>query len=232
MIGIPWRATPERQEILDLLLEYLGTHLPKWPIVFGDSGHKEFNRAATRNQLVKEISRNSPVAVILDADTFIHPKPLTQAVQVALDHLELVYPFERYIPRARRERFADLMALKFPAKGGHRGTGQCYVVRPEVWEAFGGQDEQFVGWGGEDDATYIAAETLMGVRRRRGVAVGFDHPALRFGDDPHFAEAGARMRIYRALRGRPEELREFIRCGRPLDWPIRDGVRAPNPEFP
>ena len=42
----------------------------------------------------------------------------------------------------------------------HRACSGVYVTTRRTWEAHGGQDERFRGWGFEDAAWYLAHETL------------------------------------------------------------------------
>ena len=77
-----------------------------------------------------------------------------------------------------------------------------YVTTPRTWDAHGGQDERFRGWGFEDAAWYLAHETLLGAApiRHAGRVYALSHVAeIRAG--AHYDANASLMERYRAADG-------------------------------
>lgn len=93
-------------------------------------------------------------------------------------------------------------------------VGGVIVLTREMFEATGGKDERFGGWGPEDGAWATALDTLVGAPRRfGGPMIHLWHP--RPWDDrerPWPDGAGELLGRYRAAEGNPEAMREV--CAR------------------
>lgn len=207
-ICIPWRGGPGREEIREQVIKFYTLHLPEYPIVYADSGHPEFNRAASRNRAVDKATTD--IVIVLDADTFVHPERMRAAVEAA-QYGGLHYPFTIFCP-IELDTVPHLFDLRFPtARRGWRATGGVFITSKQTWWELGGQDENFLGWGGEDDAFFTVASTLSYVTRQPGVVCPVNHDAQRRDECPHWEQSGQRMDVYRALRRHPDLMSEFIR---------------------
>lgn len=206
-ICVPWRGTPARERILEQVVKFYTMHLPEYPFVYADSGHTEFNRAASRNRAVEKAATD--VVVVLDADTFVHPDGIRAAVEAASEG-GVHYPFTLHAP-VDLDNIGPLFNLRFPVRRrGWRATGGVFIASKATWWELGGQDENFLGWGGEDDAFYTVATTLSYVTRQPGVVCTVNHVEARRAECPHWDESGHRMDVYRALQHRPDLMRQFI----------------------
>lgn len=147
-------------------------------IMFGhfSSNDVPYNRAASRNECVKHAKNvGADVVIIMDADTFINPKDIIKAIHLAYNENALVYPFKTYRKELHFNMLNSYLTQSWP-KGGHKGLGSAYVVKPEIWESFGGADERFKTWGVEDNLTaYTAWAFNIPVKHlNEGVAFGIE----------------------------------------------------------
>jgi hypothetical protein len=82
------------------------------------------------------------------------------------------------------------------------------VVPRPLWDAVGGFDERFEGWGGEDDAFHAACRALCGTERLRGVAWHLwheespwrDHRSALYVQAYHLANRYTHTREAKAMR--------------------------------
>jgi glycosyltransferase involved in cell wall biosynthesis len=185
-VVIPWRdnGCPHRRAHYQHLRAFYGLHFN----VLTGNNPGEFNRAAARNTGVAQST--APVVAVVDADNLIAPRQLAQAAHRAADADVLVKPFTWFgylTPQATDDYYQGhttaIPWAKEPADGlwvdppGMEFSGGAYVLNRAAWAAVGGFDEQFTGWGGEDDAFTIAATRELGpVEYVPGVAYHLWHP--------------------------------------------------------
>lgn len=137
-------------------------------IIQVDSGHKKFNRAATRNLAVNEADKlGADVVVICDADSVPENQPLNDAILGAFQDDKIHYPFDtvyEMIPKATQQiGRQNIEQLKQRAFGKCESEGGIWVTKPSTWRRAGGQDSRFAGWGCEDRAFLAANRTLVGM---------------------------------------------------------------------
>lgn len=154
-----------------------------WPAPV--EGHHDdggpFNRAAAINAAAASAGAWD-VAVVADADSLVDPDSLRAAVRRAAQAWRVVIAFERfaYVSRWMTERV--LAGYKGSWEPGVEWsmTGTCssmLAVPRVVWDATGGFDDRFVGWGWEDVAFSHAAATFGGaVERQSGTLWHLWHP--------------------------------------------------------
>ena len=203
VVGFPWRPTTDRLAAFELVQDWYESALPDSVQLLCDSGHEPFNRAASRNLVVERaLGHSADVVVVSDADTIPTPSGLRAAIGAAVDG-GMHYPFDKY-----------LYAGSDNPPGGN--TGGIYVCRPDVWLAFGGMDERFDGWGGEDDAAHAAAECLLGrPTTHPGFAVSLWHDgACRDLGSPRWRPNSDLSMRYNAARRDPAAMAALIaeRC--------------------
>lgn len=185
VIGTPWRETPERKPAYDYQQQWWAgviTALPA-PIdaffMSADTDHEIFNLNACRNGLVDRArDEEADVVVICDADVVMSNGPMTAmviATAAESDELHMPFTLQRYLSSEETRALIDGHPSRGSLPGSGIGNGCCYICRPEVWERFGGGDENFIGWGGDDDQIVACASTLVGLRRYTPVAWSMHH---------------------------------------------------------
>jgi hypothetical protein len=142
-------------------------------ILAPDDGVDPFNKSMAVNAAAKKATGDT--FVILDADSWI---PI-DTMALAFRRLELAG--NRWVVPARRsfrltQGYSEqLLALdptteKLPPLINSRATveqaggvvGFCHIVPREAFEAVGGMDERFRGWGGEDSCFVKALDVVWG----------------------------------------------------------------------
>lgn len=162
---VPWRSAPSREPAFAQLQQWYTVHLPEFVLRTIDTDDVAFSLAACRNLGIGAAGIDE-VVVVNDADTLPEPGPLRAAVVAAATSglVHLPYTEYRWLGASGT---ADLTAGIAPedctveqlVEGACSGV---YVTTPRTWEAHGGQDERFRGWGFEDAAWREAHETLLG----------------------------------------------------------------------
>jgi hypothetical protein len=183
VIVVPWRNAEGRLMPCVAVCEALRAMLPGSPLVMADSGHEIFNRSASRNLGVNSAGQ-SDVVVVCDADTLPDPAGLASALTGAATG-GLHYPFAvvNYLSElgtcsVLRGNQPDPADIEFSIPSAHGG---CLVMRADQWRMAGGMDEQFEGWGYEDNAWHNAVATVLGApTHHHGVAWHLWHPAERY----------------------------------------------------
>ena len=178
----------------------------RWPIFLGDSPGA-FNRAAARNAAA-EAAGNWDVAVFADADTIQEEAPLQRAVRTK----GAVIPWNTrwMLNKAGTKRISldgppivpSRSELVAPEHQHPKGAGATLVISRAAWDAVGGFDEGFKGYGFEDRAMRMALEAVVrgGVKRTRGTVWHLYHPPVRREVQGGSRANAARFALYAAAR--------------------------------
>jgi len=182
-------------------------------VVVCDSGHTPYNRAASRNEVVKIAEQeNFDVAVICDADSIPHKDSLAQAIDYALRYERLTIPFDRVkvLPAVRFNARPDRYAKLKPLYEYGESCGGIYVCTPSLWRRLGGMEERVVGWGFEDQIILSASITFAsGPVFIPGVLYTINHP--RDASSLRIESNDQLIRRYHAAEGKPALFREIQR---------------------
>lgn len=180
-VAIPWRPTPDRERAFRFVCDWYTKilHLQGWDRIQAvDSGHHEFNRAASRNACVRAAS-DADIVIVNDADTIPHPSALYEAVKGAADG-RLHYGLDRMKYLSEDESEAYMRGEPVNVRDAKEHDSSVIVIQPHRWFTAGGMDERFTGYGGEDGAFCSAAKALIGVQWHKGTAVSLYHdPSVR-----------------------------------------------------
>lgn len=186
----------ERDRLWDYCRSYWAEQMPEMEIVEGHhEGGGPFNRSASINKAAKG---DWDVAVILDSDSVVDPGQVRDAIELAVKSGELVLPFDSrnmLNPKGTQQILGGFVGSWSRWVGSReRNRVSCCVVVPRaLWDAVGGFDERFEGWGAEDEAFHAACTALGGSQRLRGPLWHFHHAP-----SPHHNQSTA---LYRqALR--------------------------------
>jgi hypothetical protein len=213
VVAIPWRAQPARLAAHAFVRRWYADVLPDAPVVEVDTEHQPYNLAAARNLGVRRAAAlDADVVVVGDADVVIdRPHHLLEAIEAAAADGWMHMPFDDQLYLTADETAGLIDRAQAPQRRGHRGNGCCYVVQPDAYWAFGGSDERFSGWGGDDDQLVAAATTLVGLTRHDGVAWSLHHAdeCRDVGSERHRPNSQLAIRYWKAM-GNERAMRALI----------------------
>jgi hypothetical protein len=132
-------------------------------------GHHEdgpFNRSAAINAAAAAAG-DFDVAIVADADSFCGQQQITAAIDLAATtgRMTLAYDRFNYLSREMSDRvMAGFNGMwEVGVEWSLPGTCSSMVVTPRaLWDAIGGFDEGFVGWGMEDVGASLAMQAIGG----------------------------------------------------------------------
>lgn len=190
---------------------------PELPIIEGHHTVGLFNRSAALN-LASELAGDWDTAVIIDSDIICDPGRVRQGIATATDTGRLTVPFtvrnnmdqrgSERVMRGERGPWEGFIARRY-----YDQHSSCIVVPRTVWDTVGGFDEMFAGWGMEDTAFAIAAETLVGrIERIEGDCWHLYHPSAPEGhiNTPSANANRSRGARYQAAEGNPDAIRALM----------------------
>lgn len=156
-------------------------------VVTSDSIADRFNRSEARNNAF--VKSTGDILVIADADTIVPHKSFKEAVErVSSGELAWAIPYIHYYNLS--VDFTKILLesegvlpqpsdLTHPASYEHKvlSYAGCLVLPREAYDVVGGYDEDFKGWGYEDNAFRLALDNEWGVHTRvDGAAWHLWHP--------------------------------------------------------
>ncbi len=206
---------PHRAKVWSWLRRRWQEAWPEARIVEGRS--EPFSRARSINDAAAQ-ARDADVYVIVDADSWCDANVVREAVAAVKDYLLPWTPGyrlnERYTREvlARnpyRERFTRPRITPNLERAPHTHLSGCVVVTREAFEAVGGFDEEFTGWGFEDTAFIYALDHAAGrPKGQRGSGNPRGSASLIHLWHPPAPDQGAptqrslgRFNVYRKMRG-------------------------------
>lgn len=166
-VVIPWRQSESRVEIFNFLVSWYSLNFPDWKIIFSDSGSETFNLSASRNiGIEKALSLGAEIVLVSDADFFPSKDSLIKSILNAEKNKEITMPYKIYneISYEGTRMFLlgnhhsvnmFLKSNKNPevVDGKVKHFWVCsglFVIPKNVYNEIQGFDENFVGWGPED----------------------------------------------------------------------------------
>lgn len=211
LVIVPYRADGgHRDRIWRHLQDHYWGGLP-YRIVVGSHDGGPFNRSAAINAAA---AQPWEVAVIADADTWVPPAHLAEAVTTARRTGRLTAAFtavielDRPCTKAVLDGHVELTTLgvnRVRTAPLETQSSMLAIPRP-LWDTIGGFDPRFVGWGGEDNAFWKAA-TLLGGQPHRidGPAFHLWHPTtVRATSGPQYQANHSLWRCYARARTVPQ----------------------------
>lgn len=145
-------------------------------VVYGIDDSRPVNRARARNRAAERT--DAEILFFSDADTWVPPEQFHQACERAAetDRLILAYVSHVRLTRSSTEHiYAGTMTLLGQSITGC-SSGAIAVSR-RTFDAVGGHDERFTGWGYEDRCFQFACDTIAGPGERiQGRSYHLWHP--------------------------------------------------------
>lgn len=172
-----WRVCRARWEAL----------FPDWPIVEGYHTEGPWNRSAAINEAAR-LAGDWDVAVVIDADVMVDRRQAQEAVDTAIRTGKVTFAhhgWRELTEQATQRILSRPNSVMGPLlnveptdvrKETPISWSCCLAVPRAVWDALGGMDERFRGWGGEDTAFSAALQGLHGWERVEGVVTNLWHP--------------------------------------------------------
>ena len=196
---------------------------PDWPIYEGHHDLGLFNRSAAIN-IAASLAGEWDVAVIIDSDVLTHPPNVRWAVETAHREGQMAVPFEvrHNVTRTGTERILNGYAGSWKTliqKSFREQHSAVIAVPRRLYDAIGGFDEGFRGWGLEDTAFKIACEVIAkrDLIRHEGEVWHLYHAAAegKHGTPSHTANV-ARAQKYRTAQanGDAEAIQALVAEGR------------------
>ncbi|MFJ8255998.1 galactosyltransferase-related protein [Peribacillus asahii] len=209
-----------RAEAFKWIKQYYDHVMPEAELCLGIIDKDEINKSKAVNLAAKKATRE--IFVIADADIIFDPKLIVKAIEV-LNEAAWVVPFTGIydIERSGTERLLKTTP-KWPidvkseectkANWIYKGFAGKLIVIPRVnFEAVGGFDERFSGWGGEDDAFSLSVQTLCGkLVNSKGDIYHLWHPTSNYETNPNGEANRALLNRYKRASGNKKEIIKLI----------------------
>jgi hypothetical protein len=148
---VPWREQPSRIESFDRVNNHYSDFLKDKELLLVDSGSETFSRAQSINIGMKHFfDKGFDIVVVNDADVLSDVSSLESAIIKAHQLQRSFIPYNKYVIFGER----NFSFQTFPSEGeSAEGLSPCSgtnVIPRQVYENIGGFDENFIGWGLED----------------------------------------------------------------------------------
>ena len=184
VVAIPYRPDfGHRDQLFTHLKDHYWNQIG-FELLVGHNTSGPFNRSKAINDA---LSGDWEVAVIADGDTWVPAKQLHRAILTARVTGRLVAAFDAVVEISRTCTM-DILKGKTSLAGSFlcervrtrdmETQSSMLVIPRTLWDAVGGMDERFQGWGAEDNAFWKAC-TLHGGEPARisGNAYHLWHPS-------------------------------------------------------
>lgn len=214
-----------RDRLFGWVLKWWRANFPEAQVCMGRNFDEPFHRGRARNDAALNARRD--VLVIADADTIPDAAAVAAAVQAVTDREApwvLPYAENSYFNLSESSTqwvlgcnpaTTTIPAPTNPEAFEHQITSWagCLVVPRVAFEAVGGYDERFTGWGYEDNAFRIALDTIVGKHQRLAAhCCHLWHPvtAELTWDQPFITENRTLYRRYERAQGDAGLMREVL----------------------
>lgn len=178
LVPVGWHGNAEMQQARGkawafVRAWYQNQH-PDWELVEGRQTREQRQAGWVKGQAFNDAASRATgdVFVLADADVFIDAAILNHATRVAVEDgkwcvpYKLVYRLSEHatelVYRGTPPRRGDLITAPYEGSAG----GGLAVVTREMWDAVGGFDTGFVGWGKEDHAFGCALHAMVSWHER------------------------------------------------------------------
>jgi hypothetical protein len=209
-----------RAKSFEWIKRYYARVMPEAEICLGLMDGSEINKSKAVNLAAKKATRD--IFVIADADVVYDPNLIVDSIKL-LKQGGFVVPFTE-VYNVEMEGTEKLLKTKpnWPievtaeectkSNWVYEGfAGKLFVISRENFEAVGGFDERFIGWGGEDDAFSHAAQTICGnLINLEGKVFHLWHPGSSYQTNPNGKANAKLLGRYELASGNIEKMKELI----------------------
>jgi hypothetical protein len=183
-IVVPWRPAEGREQSFDTAWRYNNKEFADFKVYFSDSVGERFNVSEARNRgCLQAIKDGYKTLVVMDADTIFIKEGVLKAInEVSTKHI-VSYIYTHHLVVEERDSYLLSIGASSPDElaesntfEGHVGSG--WAMSSEMFLEMGGWDENFQGWGWEDNAFQKAYELLFSseMSRAPGTCYSLWHP--------------------------------------------------------
>lgn len=124
-----------------------------------------FNKSWAYNVAIKR--NQNPIIVFGDSDIIMNPHEFISAIN-EINNYDVISPYSSVLDLTREESewpFANLLAIQRPGRGETDNQkinlcGGITIFKAESIMKIGGWCEEFLAWGGEDDAQTLKVKTI------------------------------------------------------------------------
>lgn len=169
---VPFRWTPDRGAAFVTVMDHL--EAGPWPVTIAGDDHDPFRRAHALNMAVR--NSEADIVVVNDADSVCPDEQMREAVRLASEQPGLVFAYTTYV-RLDKSGGVELV-LREPSSHG------CVAIQRGCFLHVGGYNEDYVGWGPEDQDFNLRAEQQWPSRRVKGELTHLWHGPRRDDDSP------------------------------------------------
>lgn len=213
-VVIPWRETPSRLPLKEYVDSWYKKNMPEVKIFYTDSGHKIFNRSASKN-LGGDLAKDYDVVIYNDADTIPNLASILDGIDKTYKDELLCNPFDscRIVDFTNTQKIlsGNIPMEDIEYSEYENSCGGILITTPKIFNLLGNYDENFKEWGYEDTAIYFSHLAIMdtGMVRIPGPIYVLSHEV----EDrvPDLLDYGReRIELYSAAKENREEMMKLI----------------------
>ena len=222
-IIIPFQSdNGQREKVFKWIKQFYASVMPKAEICLGLMNGEEINKSKAVNLAAKKATKD--IFVIADADVVYDPNLILQAIKLIENGEAFVVPFTEVYNVEQKGTMSllkkkpswplDIKSEEYSKSNWlYEGfAGKLIVISRKNFEAVGGFDERFIGWGGEDDAFSHSVQTICGkLVNIKGELFHLWHAASSYETNPHGQENGILLGRYERASGNKKKMIQIIK---------------------
>jgi hypothetical protein len=214
VVVMPWRDSgdPHRRQTMEWTTARWRSYGLKVVQAPDNDGNVRWNASQARNNATK--LANARALIIADSDVMVRRETIEKAVKLCFVEPWVVthgnvHRMSKRATDALMEHDGELPDPGETIRQPYTGVegGGLLVITPGQFAKVGGYDEEFLGWGSEDEAFGMAARTLIGKPARLPSPLWhlYHPPGLRQKSEG-YPDNRLRLRMYEHALGDPEKM--------------------------
>lgn len=175
---IPWDERTQdtwRIKSFNYIYKYILLNFPEAEICIGTDNSEPFNRSKARNNAFEKSTKD--ILVILDADTLVPVSSIINSFNLLKDRWVIPYNIYYNLSQETTARILTKESIEIfepdELQYEHKivSWAGALILTSGMYQAVGGYDERFTGWGWEDVAFRIKLDAIIGKHIRYGTFV-------------------------------------------------------------